>query len=100
MVCGPADGPARRALVRQYRDVTRRGQFGTGFGVAVTLTLALSATLFFGSQADDAFDNGFWPILWITAGIGVVLLVPRRSRFLGVGMPVARDRPPWFRSAR
>ena len=64
----------------------RGGHFVTGFLAALGLTLAISADLFFESHAGEAFDNAFWPILWIAAGIGVVLLVVRRTRFLGVGI--------------
>lgn len=54
--------------------------------MALGLTLASSAGLVFGSHADEAFDNAFWPILWIAAGTGVVLLAVRQTRFLGVGV--------------
>lgn len=68
--------------------VTRGRQFFTGLLVALVLTVAISAGLFFGSHAGEAFDDAFWPILGVTAAIGVVLLPVRRTRSVGAGVVV------------
>ncbi|WP_140403883.1 MULTISPECIES: hypothetical protein [unclassified Nocardioides] len=52
--------------------MTRGRQFFTGLLVALVLTVAISAGLFFGSHAGEAFDDAFWPILGVTAALGVV----------------------------
>ena len=66
--------------------MTPAGQFSTGLVVALSLTLATSAALFFGSHAGEAFDSAFWPTIGMAAGIGVVLLAVRRTLSMGVGV--------------
>jgi hypothetical protein len=61
-------------------------QFFAGLLAALGLTVAISASLFAASHAGRAFDDAFWPILWIAAGTGVLLLPVRRTRVFGVGV--------------
>jgi hypothetical protein len=81
-----ADLRARHPLVRHDPVMSRGEQFVTGFLGALGLSLAISVSLFFGAHAGSAFDDAFWPILWTVAATGVVLLIVRRTRSLGVGV--------------
>lgn len=38
----------------------------------------------------DAFDSAFWPILWASTGVGVLLLAWRATRFFGIGVYLPR----------
>lgn len=39
----------------------------------------------------DAFDSAFWPILWASTGVGVLLLAWRATRFFGIGVYLPRS---------